>query len=280
MRRVKSAAVVVAALAVCISDKSFGAVIQYDLFKTADYTQTSNAQPTTPFNYRMDARIDTNVDHDVTAASLTLPDGVTVYPFTSSTPRFLFYRENGLASAGDLDAAYPAGTYTFTATAGTLAPSSGSIDFPESAQLGYSATVPYLTGNSFSSLQGMDSTANLTLTFDGFIGGTFANQVVTFFTVFDNTSGDVVFTENGSPSVFTASTIPGGVLLPDHAYAYSVTFSDRIVGTGLFGNDSAVTLAAFDLATSGFFQTAAVPEPGIGGLLPLVIGFVTSRRRR
>lgn len=263
-----------AAVTVMSAAGAWGQVTGYDAYKTNDYVQSSSAQPTTPYNYRFDARLFTQNDGDATAATL---DGGTAGTanFSVSTPTFLFYRDNGYSTAAARDAAWPSGSYAYSVTAGTLAPSAGSLTVPDPV---YADAVPYLTGTSYDALQGMDAAAPLGVTFNGYapVGGHDVNS--TFFSIFDNDTGALVLNLFGDTTTFQSALIPAGTLEPGKSYSYSVIFTTRINEGGTDDFAGAGATEGFDLNTSGSFTTAAIPEPARA--LPSLFGVVLLRRRR
>ncbi len=99
-----------------------------------------------------------------------------------------------------------------------------------------------------------------------------------FFSLFDATTGDVVFSIGFQPDTTTGVTLPANTLLPDHGYAYDLDFSDRETVTSAGADFPA--LLGFETRTEGSFTTGAVPEPAAATLLAMGAGAGLLRRRR
>ncbi len=93
-----------------------------------------------------------------------------------------------------------------------------------------------------------------------------------FLSIYD-TSGDVVFGQGYAPNTTASFDIPGGTLLADETYTYTLIFSNQMVGE--YAGDPVNWIYDpqywSDVSTSGTFSTAAAavttPEPSTVGML-------------
>jgi hypothetical protein len=235
-----------------------------------DYTQTSNAAPAAESQASYLARPDATASPDFTAVTLTPPGG-TAFALSSTGGGFW---DSGLsnhtfATQAQLVTAFPTGTYTVTGTGGS-APTSASIAQTQSP---YPASHPFLTGTSYSSLQGLNPTQPLTLTWDSFTPGGGAGSSTLFLTIFGS-SGDVF--NQFLPTSATSQLFPANTFQANTSYTlqlgwYSEIFSTAAGGVALddrFGN---TTIAAF---------TTGVPEPATMGMFAALLVAGLGRRRR
>lgn len=259
-------------LAVCIAIAMGGwafaasgqGVTYYDLYKTADYTQNSAGQPSTPDYYYFSAPIYGN---GITNASLTDPVFNT-YPLTEVGPtasgtEWLYQDTTQFADQASLDAAYPDGSYGYQVdtTSG-----SGSVSLTLSGDY-YSTSVPYFTGNTYSELQNADPNTTYTLTWNQINLSSGANLDDVFLTLYDYTAGTAVSFGGDMGNSTLSYDLPAGTLQAGDTYALSLYFSERQqnipANSGIF--TGATSIAAYDDLTSVTFT--AVPEPGSLALL-------------
>jgi hypothetical protein len=180
----------------------------------------------------------------------------------------------GNQAAMDID--FPKGTYAMTATNSVTSDNATTMfDYSNDA---YSASQPYLAGTNYSDLQGMNPSANFNFQFSPFVPNALATDPELFFTIFDATTGEAVFSDTFQPATTTGVTLPGDTLLPNHAYAYDLDYSDRLTVTSDGADNPA--LLGFETRTEGSFTTGAVPEPATATLLALGTVALLARRRR
>lgn len=255
----------------------------YSVVKEADYIQTGNAQPTVATTYWFSASMGSNLPNNLGGATSTTltyagPGSPLSLPAFGGPPPNGFQYTEPFADKASLDSAFPSGiSYTFTLNGGTLNGQTGVINMPTDA---YPAT-PFLTGNTFTQLQGMDPTQPFTLTINGFTpstGGNFATSLLQI------SSGGFVYNDSGTTST-TAFTLAANTLQPNTTYSLGLFYQDNVTSSQGFGGSGfgggvfeAHTFANF---TTGPGATAAAPEPGVlaflvGGLLPAL----ALRRRR
>ncbi len=171
-------------------------------------------------------------------------------------------------------AAFPASsTYTIAITGGskdgtTTAVVVGDEDFPSS--------FPYLTGDTFNNLHGMDARDDFTFTWNDPITAGAYRVKVDIDELSD--SGEDLWVYRGSTE--TLATMPASTLEPNTAYGFALGFDNRVVvdtalGIGKVGFESETHVREF--------QTAPVPVPAA---LPLFLsaliglGVIGNRRRQ
>ena len=261
-------------------------VYGYDAFRTQYFTQTSDSAPTTPDSYQFFARIFLTNQADADAGTLTDPNNNSY-----SMPQYLldpilntyylFYGDSSATSQAQEDANYPSGTYTYTLNGGT----NGYDGNQATLNMGpddFSTTVPYLTGGTYSGLQGMDPTKSVSLSWNDYIDPLGNSTHQTFLVVYDlTTGGNLVYNNNGASSSYTGDTIAAGTFQSGNQYEYTLYFSSRFFqGSGITDPTNAfygtTWISSSDLGTSGLFTPAPEPMTVAG----LAIGALALARRR
>lgn len=291
-KMVKKAAPLV--LLICLASESFAGSISFvDLYFNQVYNQTTAAQPAAnPAYYYVGGRLYMENAGQFTAGNLTLPGGVQPTNGTNNganpdmalvNPTTFLYETPGLTQS-EYTAEFPAGTYTYT---GTDTPDQ-SVAVNYSGTASYTTTVPYFTN--FTGLQGMNAGVPFTIMFNPFAGaspgtcngnndGTQTCAFV-FLDIFEQGSGNDVFSQAFLPSSTTAVTIPANTLLPNTQYAVYVDFSNRALMTYASGSADFPAEFGFDTHTNASFTTAAVPEPSTAMLTVAGLMLAIALRRR
>lgn len=154
---------------------------------------------------------------------------------------------------------FPAGSYTISAgnVSGTQ---SGTIAYGGTAF--YTSTIPALTGNTYSSMQGMNASNAFTLDVNSFTpnSNTTPGSAWTFFTVYLASTGAAVWSDDFLSPTTTSLMIPAGTLLAGTNYDFELNFDNRLDGTDING---LATQQLFDMRTDETFftSTSTVPEP-------------------
>ena len=214
-------------------------------------------------------------DYGLPGATRTvlMPDATTL-TLTAHTPTLYSFQTGGLAGLADMDATYPQGLHTVTLDNGVTAISASFSNGPANH---YAGAAPYLAGSGWSSLQGMDATAALTIPVSPFVVDPAASASFEFLTIYDRTSNGFVFFANFLPPTTTDVLLPANTLQPGHSFSYELIYSTRVLVPSTGTNFDAQT--GYDLRTNGDF-TSAVPEPAAGWLwLAGVAGLMVWRRR-
>jgi hypothetical protein len=199
------------------------------IFKEAEYTQSGGGLSLD--GYFFSSRLFMTSPTDFDGGSLTYPGpgSPASYSYVSSNPSYLIYQTPYYASSADLDAAFPAGVYTSTAT-NSITSASQTTSITSPATDAYPHTIPALTAASYAALQAVNPSTDTTINFNTFVPDGSATSSYIFFDVYDS-SGAAVYNQDFLPSSTTAVTIPAGVLMPSTDYSYRLDFSDRLDST-------------------------------------------------
>lgn len=241
-----------------------------DMFRNVTYLQTAGGVTPNGTFLNLEATMQNPGDFD--SVSVSYPG-----PNSPDSLSLVFPTEFGegptFPDKASMDAAYPFGTYLFTANNSTTSTTEqASLDYTVDA---FTSDIPALTTATFNALQGMDPNQPFTFDFNSFTPDPNADTGTTYLTVFNS-----AWSNGGQAPTATSATMPGGTLLPNTTYTYELDFSDRINGTDPI--NSVPTLIGFDLRTDGTFTTAgATPEPAT--IIPVglaLLGAAVLRLRR
>lgn len=251
-------------------------LVTNDLYKDAEYTQSGGGSLALD-GYFFSSRVFMTNPTDFDGGSLTYPgpgSPATYTPVTDATGTYLNYQTPYYASSADLDAAFPAGTYTSTAT-NSMTSASQTTSVASPAADSYPLTIPTLTTASSAALQTVNPAANTPVNFNSFTPDPASTSSYVFFYIFDS-SNDEVYDQSFLPSSTTSVTIPSGTLTPSTDYTYRLVFSDRIDSTN--PADGLADELGFEYGNDGTLITTAVPEPA-SLMLAALTGMALLRRR-
>lgn len=248
----------------------------FEVAKWQTYTQNSNAQPTVTNSYGFTARVFSNSAGEVMNGTVETPL-TTVYNTAPNGAFVSGYSNFSFANEAAMDALFPTGDYTFTLTDGPRAGDSDTVTFNDP---GWADTVPYLTGTTYSDLQGADVNSAISFNWTTYdTPGTYTTRQ-TYFYLYDITAGGgTVFAQQGNADTFTSKTFAAGSLIAGHTYQFQLLFGALDQSESAVGLAPARPTTAMYVNTTGRFTTA-VPEPATMAALGLGLAAVLRRKRK
>lgn len=242
-----------------------------DAYRNLAFTQTANG-PVLPNAGAYYATTVYTLGGTAYTGGTVKPPGAAPLPLAVQNATHYAYLSPTLASKAAMDAAFGTGSYAYSlASAGPAVTAS----YTKGGDA-YALSQPFLSGTSFSGLQGANAAAPISVTFSTFTVNPAASLSFIFFTVYDYTLAQFVYDAGFLQATTTGLTLPAGTLNPGHSYAYELNFDSRMQAPAVGTNFDA--LLGFDLRTSGLFATA-VPEPAPWALFGAALVALGLRRR-
>ena len=227
----------------------------YDIFYNIYYTQTAaDTAPGAPDLYAAACRVTADTFAEVSSATVTFPDGVTIHEMTSTGSNEFIWFAPAFSSAEAMLADEPLGVYRYDVTTTDQVSLEGQV---VPAQTLWSQAVPYFTGSTFDRMTAVDSTQDLVLTFNTFSGTPGTNVSVLFLAAFDQDTGAFVGQSEPLDPAHGSVVIPGGTFEGGRRYGIYLYFSNRLelAHAGLGG---ATSIAGFDRVTHATLTTLPI----------------------
>jgi hypothetical protein len=211
------------------SSPAEAAIDFYRVGKTMVYQQTSASQPTTPSSIYGGVDLASQSPADLTSARVF---STTTMP-PSPVPEFILIQflpgywgtSQGYASLAEMDTDLPPGdTFGFLIEGGALGAQLALLPLPATDL--FAPDVPYLTGSTFSRLNGMDPTAPVNVTWNSFTPLPGVTEAPIFFGIYRVSDGQQIV-GTGLSSSATSFEIPAGTLAANTAYRAVLNFSSR-----------------------------------------------------
>jgi hypothetical protein len=244
-------------------------ITSYSLNQFADYVQTNNAQPASgSFDFFPTIRYTDSAD--LTGGGVFYNDVQSSFRLDTPLPSgsgFFISALFNYSTRAELEAAFPDGTdYIYTISGGTLGIQAAALD-PFRPVRRFVDDVPFLTGTTYSQLQGLDPSQPFTVTFNG---TSFAPIPEVFnsksFSISPASGGASIFNVSLDPSD-TSTLLPANILAPNTPYNFSLGYTrSTFVPNAGFGGASSFTSSL--TTTTGSFITGSLPDPEIIGETP------------
>lgn len=230
------------------------------------YEQTSSVAPVTPAAFTF----------SVNAAEPLPPGNLPVtwtYPGPGSPQALTNDPNNGrntftspqFSSLSALQAAYPFGNYTFTATSGSTIAGQATSQYNANY---FPASVPALTAASYNALQGLVPNQAITVTFNNLLLNPGAQYSYTPTLYISSPGSYGGLTLSGANSVY----IPAGTLAANTAYNFELVFTDFNWGGNFTPSNPFYEQEFSDVDEGSFYTVSPSPEPAY--LAPLAVGML------
>ncbi|MHB8519423.1 MAG: hypothetical protein ACYDH9_01575 [Limisphaerales bacterium] len=220
-------------------------VKRYGVVKGQQFAQSdANAPvPRTDAPFILNSFVDATAPGTVASASVQLPNGTSL-PLSASGGDGSLEFVNGFTTQTALDTAFPSGTYHMS----LVTAHDGSKSLPLTLGAANYPSTPHLSN--FAAAQVIDATADFTLTWDAFTGGTTSDFVQV--SVQDGMGNTAFKTpQPGEPGVLNgtavSTVIPGNTLMPGATYFVTLLFARGAFDTTSY--PGAIGIAAYFKST-------------------------------
>lgn len=243
--------------------------------RTGYAVQTGDGNQLTQTGYRFMTNLSVVPGHGFEIASWSIPGGETIV-LPLNDVGFGFHYESELFATRELmDQRFPAGDHVYTLSG------PGRLEAVTlNAAVGpYPDAFPYLTGSTFSALQGMEAGNPFDVHITPVAAPTPGREQTIAFFVDDVLTGETRFASGGlAEPTLTTLTMPAHTLQAGRRYEFQFYLGNRV---DMAADNSGGASQGFTLLTTGEFTTA-VPEPATVGLMfaGLAIVGVALRRRQ
>jgi hypothetical protein len=259
-------------------------IVGVNIFNNISYNQTSALPPAVPAGYYFQMGINIAADTDFDSASVTYPGSgsplaLTKYTNVCAACAEYFGGSLFYTNRSGLQAAYPFGTYTFTAN-NSITGTSQTAPLVYSQDL-FTSTIPALDAASYTALQGMDSSQTISIAFNTQVANPLAPTQFTFFTIYDLVDNSVAFSASFLNPSISSLSLNGMTLQANRNYSYELIFDNRTL-SAFDPVSRTFSEQSFGARTNGRFRTAAavVPEPASITLFGAgIVGLFAARRK-
>jgi len=248
----------------CLAFSTGGAFASVSAYYSNYYrfqSQTSDAAPSAPSQFAFSAFLITSGSGEATSIELKDPNG-NVLPTAFDNYTINVHYGNTFATQSAMQAAYPAGNYSFKVTSGPLA--GPTVALLPTAAINFPNRNPYFDSGTYSALQNATAGVAKNISWGTFSNTGPAAQRSIGCNVVDMTEVSLAFT-NGGDQTYTSDVIAASKMKSGHRYFYNVIFTsfDRWLNAG-FG--TATASVSYVAQTDGRFNVKANPGTIAGKL--------------
>jgi hypothetical protein len=264
---------------VCWDTTARAGISFVDMFRNGESVQIADGNSLTPFGSFFSSDLNSVNPNDYISVTMSFPGPGSPLALSQVSSTQFSYQTGFFASQAAMDATFPTGTYSFSATNGGTPDTASFVyatpDF-------YPQSPPFFSGTTYTALQGMSASQDFTFQLSPFNTGSLPAGSMSniFLTIFDVTKGQYVFNDGFLPSTTTSILLPANTLTAGDQYEAQLIFDNRIFVPSPGAQFNAEI--GFDLRTDVSFS-AAVPEPGALALFApsiALLTWLTFRRRR